>query len=114
MVKTKLIIDTGSPFSLINYPTFSRLNLPKGKIVVKDMIIADTSINLFSIPNLRLYMKSEEEKVVSIITSIIAVAVPSEWKRTNRKYMDYQIYGLDFLGFHTFKLFADVKNKIVT
>lgn len=111
MVKTSLIIDTGSPFSLMSYPTFLRLNLPKGKLVLKDIVIANVTVNLFSVPNLKLYMKSEE-KVVSIATSALGVALPSEKEKNKQKVYELpNIAGLDFLDFHALKLFVDVKNK---
>lgn len=110
VVKTKLIIDTGSSFSFINYPNFLRLNFPKGNIVVKNMIIGNASIDLMSVPNLKLYMKSEEEKVISITTSALTVALPSE-KDKGKAYELPNIIGLDFLDAHGLKLFVDIKNR---
>jgi|YelNatPaOPRAMG01_1025707.scaffolds.fasta_scaffold06546_2 hypothetical protein len=110
IIKTKFIVDTGSSFSFINYPTFLRLNLPKGEVIVKDMIIGNTIIDLLSIRNLKLYVRSEEEKAISIITSILSVALPSE-KDKGKAYELPNIIGLNFLENHGLKLFIDMKNE---
>jgi hypothetical protein len=114
IVGAEFIIDTGCPYSFINYITLLNLNLPKNECKVKKMVIGGSLVDIFSIPTLKLYLKTEKGEIFILKTDCLNVAMPSEAneKEKAHAYTLPNILGLDFLIHHKLKLFLNLSENV--
>jgi len=112
LIRTNFIIDTGCPYSFISYSTLLKLNLKRGECIIRKMAIGNVTVNLFTIPSLKFYLKTDEEKTIQFTTSI-NVAMPHESEKKIEKAISLpDILGLDFLIHHKLKLFLNLSENV--
>jgi len=76
------------------------------------MAIGNVTVNLFTIPSLKFYLKTDEEKTIQLTTSI-NVAMPHESKKKIEKAISLpDIFGLDFLIHHKLKMFLNLSENV--